>query len=81
MCYLSKCLSCREFEISALGHNSAEYLHLVIEAVRLGFADAINYIADPSKVGVPIQQMVDKSYASKRRNLIQKDRYSELFPV
>ena len=62
------------FVFSALGHNSAEYLHVVIEAVRLAFADAINYVADPSKVDVPINGMLDKKYASNRRALIKKDR-------
>ena len=58
------------FAFSALGHNSAEYLHLLIEAVRLSFADAVNYVADPSKVQVPVQEMLSKDYAAKRRALI-----------
>ncbi len=51
----------------ALGHNSTEYLHTLIEATRLSFADAITYVADPYKVKVPIQQMLSEEYANTRR--------------
>ena len=47
---------------------------MVIEAIRLAFADAMNYVADPSKVEVPINGMLDKKYAANRRVLIKKDR-------
>lgn len=63
--------------ISSLGmvHNSSEYLHSVIEALSLSFADTLWYNADPSKVKVPVSEMLYKDYAAKRRALIKPDRF------
>ena len=55
-------------------HNSAEYLHLLIEALQLSFADTMWYNADPTKVDVPIKEMLSKEYASTRRALMKKDK-------
>ncbi len=44
--------------------------HLQIEAMKLAFADAAAYVADPDLVDVPIAGMIDKTYAAKRRLLI-----------
>ena len=55
-------------------HNSSDYLHLLIEAMQLSFADTWWYNADPSKVAVPVDGLLSKSYASKRRSLISEDR-------
>ena len=62
--------------ISSLGmvHNSSEYLHAVIEALSLSFADTLWYNADPSKVKVPVRELLRKDYAAKRRALIKSDR-------
>ena len=38
------------YDIKALGHNSAAYLHLLAEAKRIGFADRAAYLADPDHV-------------------------------
>jgi gamma-glutamyltranspeptidase/glutathione hydrolase len=43
---------------------------LQIEAMKLGFADALTYVADPKKADVPMRGMLDKEYASQRRRLI-----------
>lgn len=58
------------FELSELEHNSAEYIHLVVEALKLALADGLAHIADPSVVAVPTAQMLDKEYAAARRELI-----------
>ena len=55
-------------------HNSSEYLHTVIEALSLSFADTLWYNADPSKVKVPVSELLHKDYAAKRRALIKPDR-------
>ena len=58
-----------------MGHNSPQYLHTLVEAIRLSFADAIKYVADPSVVHhVPVNELLSKEYASQRRKLIQPDR-------
>ncbi|HUU64903.1 MAG TPA: gamma-glutamyltransferase family protein, partial [Dehalococcoidales bacterium] len=58
------------YELRSLGHNSPEYLHLLIEALKLAFADADRYIADPDFVGIPLEKLLSKSYAEQRRRLI-----------
>jgi gamma-glutamyltranspeptidase/glutathione hydrolase len=58
------------FEIAALGHNSAEYLHLFIEAKKLAFADRARYYADPDFYKVPLEVLLSKDYAAERRKLI-----------
>jgi gamma-glutamyltranspeptidase/glutathione hydrolase len=61
------------FDLKILGHNSAEYLHLMIEAKKLAFADRDAYIADPDKVRVPVARLISKEYAAERRKLISPD--------
>ncbi|MDQ1300977.1 MAG: gamma-glutamyltranspeptidase / glutathione hydrolase, partial [Chloroflexota bacterium] len=51
-----------------------ERLHLEIEALRLAFADARWYIADPQFTDVPIAQLLSKAYAAERRKLINPAR-------
>src|SRR5207248_9206633 len=53
------------FELKALGHNSADYLHLMIEAKKLAFADRDAYIADPDRIRVPVARLISKEYASE----------------
>ena len=62
----------------AMGHNSGHYVHTVVEALRLSFADAATYCADPSMANVPISGMLDKNYATERRGLIKPDRYEKM---
>ncbi len=49
-------------------------LHLMIEAMRLAFADAGRYIADMAVSDVPVSALLDKAYAARRRSLITPDR-------
>jgi gamma-glutamyltranspeptidase/glutathione hydrolase len=58
------------YNLTRLGHNSAEYLHLMIEAKKLAFADRDAYIADPDKARVPVARLISKEYAAERRRLI-----------
>lgn len=55
-------------ELSALA--PAGKLHRLIEAVKLGFADAHAYVADPGQVTVPAAALLDPAYAASRRALI-----------
>jgi gamma-glutamyltranspeptidase/glutathione hydrolase len=50
--------------------DSAETFHLQIEAMKLAFADAFRYVADPAFEPVPTAQLLDKGYAARRRALI-----------
>ena len=65
------------YDLKSLGHNSAEYLHLLIEALKLAFADAYRYVADPDFVVIPLERLLSKSYAERRRKLIDKNRASQ----
>lgn len=51
-------------------HGSVDSYHLQIEAMKLAFADAARYIADPEKVEVPITGLLDPAYIAARRALI-----------
>lgn len=57
-----------------MGANSVEFLHTLTEAIKLSFADATWYCADPAQVEVPIEQLLSKDYAKKRQELIHSDR-------
>ncbi|MFQ5997283.1 MAG: gamma-glutamyltransferase, partial [Dehalococcoidales bacterium] len=66
-----------DYDLKSLGHNSPEYLHLLIEALKLAFADANRYVADPDFVDIPLKKLLSKSYAERRRQLIDKNKASQ----
>ena len=61
-------------ELHRLGHNSPEYLHRITEAVKLAFADREAYFGDPRMIDVPIEAMLSRAYAKKRREMIRPDK-------
>jgi gamma-glutamyltranspeptidase/glutathione hydrolase len=50
-------------------HNSAEYLHALIESLRIAFADASWWVADPSHSKVPVAELTSKKYLAERAKL------------
>ncbi len=58
------------YDLKALGHNSPEYLHVVVEAAKLAFADRDRYYGDPKFSEIPEQILLSKEYAADRRKLI-----------
>jgi gamma-glutamyltranspeptidase/glutathione hydrolase len=62
------------FDLPGLGYGSAEVWHLMIEAVKLAFADASAYVADPGRAEVPLEGLLSLEYAASRRSLIRPDR-------
>jgi gamma-glutamyltranspeptidase/glutathione hydrolase len=62
------------FDLSALDALSTERLHLMIESLRLAFADSRWYVADPKTSNVPVNELLSKEYASERRKLINNSR-------
>src|SRR6266581_4345769 len=63
------------FDLKSLGHNSASYLHVLTETLKLAFADRDRYIADPRFVkDIPVAGLLSKEYATQRRKLIRMDR-------
>ncbi len=69
------------FDLRRLGHNSADYIHVITEAAKLAFADRERYYGDPEYTTVPIRGLLSKAYAAARRALIDMGRASiELRP-
>ena len=64
------------YDLRAMGHNSPQYLHTLIEAVKLAFADRDRYYGDPKFSQIPEQMLLSKDYAAGRRKLIDPDRAS-----
>jgi len=62
------------FDLESLEPLSPEKMHLLIEAMRLAFADASWYVADPKFSNVPIKELLSKEYATERRQLIDRQR-------
>ncbi|KAF9474098.1 gamma-glutamyltranspeptidase [Pholiota conissans] len=50
-------------------HNSPEYYHTLIEALRLAFADSQYYVADPDVEHIPVEQLLSKEYLAARARL------------
>jgi gamma-glutamyltranspeptidase / glutathione hydrolase len=64
-------------DLKRWGHNSADYLHHLVEAKKLAFADRARYIADPDFARIPVERLLSKSYAAERRKLIQAEKAAE----
>jgi len=60
------------FDLKALGHNSAEVLHLLAEAIKVAKSDIYHYVADPEFTDIPVAGLLSKEYAAERRNLISR---------
>ena len=58
------------FDLRAMGHNTPEYLHTVVEAVKLAFADRDQYYGDPKFSKIPEETLLSKDYATERRKMI-----------
>jgi gamma-glutamyltranspeptidase/glutathione hydrolase len=64
------------YDLQAMKHNSASYIHTLTEAMKLGFADRDRYYGDPDFVRVPGNELLAKDYAAMRRSLIDEKRAS-----
>lgn len=58
------------FDLKAMGHNSPQYLHTLVEALKLAFADRDEYYGDPKFSKIPEEILLSKDYAAQRRKLI-----------
>jgi len=57
-------------DLKAMGHNSPAYLHQLIEAKKLAYADIEHYVGDPAAMTVPVEHFLSDAYIRERRLLI-----------
>jgi gamma-glutamyltranspeptidase/glutathione hydrolase len=62
------------FDLRAMGRNSPETLHAMIEAKKIAWADRAKFYADPAFAKIPLAGLLSKRYAAERRKLIDPDR-------
>ena len=68
------------FDLAAMGHNSAEALHTILEAAKLAFADREAYYGDPRFDEVPFDRLLSGAYNEGRRKLIGEGASGDLVP-
>ena len=71
------------WDLNALGHNSAAYLHRLVESMRRAYADRSLHLGDPDFYPVPAKQLMDKKYAAALRaqiDLKSASRSNDIFP-
>ncbi|MEH6617114.1 MAG: gamma-glutamyltransferase [Porticoccus sp.] len=64
------------WDLAQMGHNSAAYLHRLIETMRRAYADRSQYLGDPDFYPVPVIALTDKAYAKQLRESIQLEKSS-----
>jgi gamma-glutamyltranspeptidase / glutathione hydrolase len=63
-----------DLDLRAMGHNSADYLHHLTEAMRAAFRDRARHLADPAFAAVPVARLTSKAYATELRAAIDPRR-------
>ena len=66
-----------QFDLQSMGCNTAESIHLMVEAKKLAFADREAYMADPDWVDIPTEGLISPQYAAGRAGLIDLERAAE----
>jgi gamma-glutamyltranspeptidase/glutathione hydrolase len=60
------------FDLKAMGYGTADYYHTLMEAIKLAFADAHTYIADPRQADIPLAGLLSQAYSQQRQARISK---------
>ena len=69
------------YPLKRMRHNSADYIHTIVECMKLAYADREFYYGDPEFADVPMDRLLSKEYAAERRRLVDPERASlELRP-
>jgi gamma-glutamyltranspeptidase/glutathione hydrolase len=68
------------YDLAAMGHASAAYVHTVTECAKLAFADREAWYGDPDFVDVPLELLLSRDYAEERRSLVGEESSAELRP-
>lgn len=69
------------YDLSKMKHNSPEYVHYVVEAMRRGFLDRARHLGDPDFTKAPLDRLMSKEYATTLRKDILPDRASPSVPA
>ena len=64
------------YDLKAMGHNSADYIHTAVEAVKLAMADRDTYLGDMDFIRIPYEGLLSERYADDRRKLIDAEKAS-----
>jgi gamma-glutamyltranspeptidase / glutathione hydrolase len=78
--FLQQLALLRGFDLGAMGHNSADFVHTVTECAKLAFADREAWYGDPGFADVPLSTLLSQEYADRRRALVQEQASHELRP-
>jgi len=70
----------KNFDLRGLGHNSADYIHLLLEAMKLAFADREQFYGDPLQITVPIDTLLSDAYGAMRAKLVDDKANREIRP-
>lgn len=70
----------KNFDLRELGHNSPPYIHVVLEAIKLAFADREQFYGDPRQIQVPLEVLLSDEYGKLRSALIEDHAVGELRP-
>ncbi|MBL8234746.1 MAG: gamma-glutamyltransferase [Bryobacterales bacterium] len=68
------------FDLRTMQQNSAEYVHRLVESLKLAYADRDTFYGDPKFVKVPMDTLLSKAYADQRRKLIGARASLEFIP-
>ncbi len=68
------------YNLRAMERNSTEYVHHLVEAMKLAYADRDTYYADPEFVRVPAERLLSKRYSAERRKLVGAEASMEFRP-
>ncbi|MCC6318297.1 MAG: gamma-glutamyltransferase [Gemmatimonadaceae bacterium] len=65
------------YDLKAMGHNSASYLHHLIEAKKLAYADLDRFVGDADHLAMPAERMLSDAFIAERRSRINATRAQE----
>ena len=68
-----------QFDIAAMGHGTVDFLHTIIEAIKLSAVDRFSFMGDPAVIGFPIDVLAGAEYAISRAAEIDSSR-AKVFP-
>jgi gamma-glutamyltranspeptidase/glutathione hydrolase len=62
------------YDLKSMGPTSPDYLHLLIEAKKLAFADRARFYTDPDFARLPVKELISREYAARQRKRIDPDK-------